>query len=180
MWAGLSVPYTRLLASLTETVVRLGERPAAVTNIIPIGTLMAVDRDDFPATPSSGRFGVESTDLTFNFIVLITLFAANRRTLSDRNVFGFAAAAATLVIVHVAAVVAFVEAYYASSFGAWSELHYGYIAQHFWLAVPYFYGVIGVYGSAVAIWWLFRPSADAEKAVPKVRNRRTSQTARAW
>jgi hypothetical protein len=160
VWFGLSVPYTRLLASLSETAVRLDERPP-VTSITPQGTLMMVDRSDFPPSPSSVRLGVESTDITFNFILLMTLFAASSRALSDRNVFGFAGAAVALVFVHVAAVVSFVEAEYALSFGAWSTSHYGFVARHFWSSAPYFYSVVGVYGFAIALWWLFRPRQAA-------------------
>lgn len=160
VWGGLSVPYTRLLASLSETVVRLSERPT-VTHITTQGTLMVVDRSDLPRSPSSGRLGVESTDITFNVILLMTLFAATRGALSDRNVFGFAGAAVALVFVHVAAVVSFVEAYYALSFGPWSTSHYGFVARHFWGAAPYFYSVVGVYGFAIALWWLFRPSSQS-------------------
>ena len=173
VWGGLSVPYTRLLAFLSETVIRLGERPP-ITTITPQGTLMIVDRSDHPASASSMRFGVESTDITFNLILLMTLFAASSRALSDRNVFGFAGAAVALVLVHVAAVVSFVKAYYVESFGAWSLAHYGFVARHLWGAAPYFYSVVGVYGFAIAIWWLFRP---ATQSIPtrhlqtRVRNR---------
>jgi hypothetical protein len=160
VWGGLSVPYTRLLASLSEIVVRLDERPP-VTSITSNGTLMMVDRSDFPSSPSSGRLGVESTDITFNLILLMTLFAASSRALSDRNVFGFAGAAVALVFVHVAAVVSFVKAYYALSFGPWSASHYGFVARHFWGAAPYFYSVVGVYGFAIALWWLFRPASPS-------------------
>ena len=180
VWGGLSVPYTRLLASLSETVVRVAERPS-VTYITPRGTLMMVDRSDFPASPASLRLGVESTDITFNVILLMTLFAASSRALSDRNVFGFAGAAVALVFVHVAAVVSFVEAYYALSFGPWSTSHYGLVARHFWGAAPYFYSVVGVYGFAVALWWLFRPSpqsAGKEPVHPR-RTPRASQRVRA-
>lgn len=162
-WGGLSVPYTRLLASLSETVVRLAERPP-VTHITSQGTLMTVDRSDFPPSPSSVRLGVESTDITFNLILLMTLFAASSHALSDRNVFGFAGAAVALVFVHVAAVVSFVKAYYALSFGAWSTSHYGFLARHFWSAAPYFYSVVGVYGFAVALWWLFKAEGSAQRA----------------
>jgi len=175
VWGGLSVPYTRLLASLSETVVRLNERPP-VTTITPQGTVMMVDRSDFPPSPSSVRLGVESTDITFNLILLMTLFAASSRALSDRNVFGFAGAAAALVFVHVAAVVSFVKAYYALSFGTWSASHYGFVARHFWGAAPYFYSVVGVYGFAVALWWLFRPSSQSTPKQP-VHARRTPQSA---
>ncbi len=155
IWGGLTVPYTRLLASLTEVAVRSFERPA-VTRIIPDGSLLLVDRTDVRRT-ARGRFAVESTDITFNLIVLMTLFAASRRAFSDRNVFGFAGAAALLVLVHVAAVISFVKAYYALSLGAWSAAHYGVVARSFWGAAPYFYSVAGVYGFAFALWWLFRP-----------------------
>jgi len=131
-----------------------------------------VDRSDFPPSPSSVRLGVESTDITFNLILLMTLFAASGRALSDRNVFGFAGAAVVLVFVHVAAVVSFVEAYYALSLGPWSTSHYGFVARHFWGAAPYFYSVVGVYGFAIALWWLFRPSSQSTPKQP-VHVRRT-------
>jgi hypothetical protein len=162
VWGGLSVPYTRLLATLSEGVIRFSERPP-VTYITPQGTLMMVDRSDFRLSPSSVRLGVESTDITFNFILLLTLFAASSRVLSDRNVFGFVGAAVALVFVHVAAVVSFVKADYALNFGRWSARHYGLVARTFWGAAPYFYGVVGVYGFALALWWLFRPSPDPQK-----------------
>lgn len=154
-WLALSPLYAQSLAAISQGVIRLAERPV-VTSINPRGTLMVVERRDFPATSSSRQLGVESTDITFNFILLATLFAVSARALSDRNVFGFLAAAAGLVLVHVAAVVAFVKAYYALSFGAWSAAHYGAVARTFWGAAPYFYSVIGVYGFAFALWWVFR------------------------
>jgi hypothetical protein len=169
-WLWVSPPYTRLLASLSEAAIHLAERPS-VTSITPAGTLMMVDRIDFPTSPS-GRMAVESTDITFNFILLTTLFAASSRPLSDRNVFGFAVAAVVLLFVHVAAVVAFVKAYYASGFGSWSALHYGVVARSFWGVAPYFYSVVGVYASAFALWWLFRPPAESMQGAPRRRIRR--------
>ncbi len=165
VWLGLSAPYTRLLAGLSEAVIRVAERPA-VTTITADGTLMVVDRSDFPAPPGAMKLAVESKDITFNFILLTTLFAASRIALSDRNVVGFLGAAAALVLVHVAAVVAFVKNDYASNFGVWSETHYGVVSRSIWGAAPYFYSVIGVHGFAFALWWLFRPSSlpAAERA----------------
>jgi len=84
----------------------------------------------------------------------------------------FAGAAVALVFVHVAAVVSFVKAYYALSFGPWSESHYGFVARHFWEAAPYFYSVVGVYGFAIALWWLFRPSSQPTPKRP-AQTRRT-------
>ncbi|MEO8034305.1 MAG: hypothetical protein ABI837_07710, partial [Acidobacteriota bacterium] len=133
-----------------------------------------------PSSPSSGRLGVESTDITFNFILLATLFAATNKALSDRNVLGFFGAALALVVVHVGAVVSFVKAYYALSFGAWSTTHYGFVARNFWSDAPYFYSVVGAYGFAIALWWLFRPVslATAQKS-PASRRVRPPRTGRA-
>jgi len=75
------------------------------------------------------------------------------------------------VIVHVAAVVSFVEAYYVEAFG---DAHSLSIAQHFWERAPYFYSVVGVYGSAIALWWLFRPSSE-----PSAKQHGTRRTSRA-
>ncbi len=158
VWAGLSVPYTRLLAPLSEAAIRLGEQPP-VTYITPQGSLMMIDRTDVSLSPSSVRLAVESTDITFNFILLMTLFAARARALTDRNVLGFLCAAAALVFVHVAGVVAFVKADYAMNLGAWSAAHYGVVARNFWEAAPRFYSVVGANGSAVALWWLLRESS---------------------
>ena len=175
VWLALSPLYTRFLAAASESVMRLTEKPA-ITSIAPRDTLMVVERRDFPATPSSVQLAVESTDITFNFILLVTLFAASARALSDRNVFGFLAAVFLLVLVHVAAVVSFVKAYYALSFGAWSAAHYGIVARSFWGAAPYFYSVVGVYGFAFALWWLLRAppaaiSAPAKQKTGAVRRR---------
>ncbi len=176
VWGGLSVPYTRLVGYIAETALRVLERPSA-TRLTPDGTLLIVDRSDLPSSPASQRLAVESTDVTFNVIVLLALFAASTRPLGDRNMFGLAAAAVSLMFVHVAAVMSFVMGHYVTNFGAWSTSHYGFLSRHFWSAAPYFYSVVGSYGSALALWWLFRPSPDSNEntqvagAAPRARKR---------
>lgn len=168
LWYGLAIPYARLLGSASEFVIRAAERPA-ITSITPMGSLLAVDRSD--VRNSEQRFAVETMDITFNVILLMTLFAMSARTLSDRNVFGFLGAATALFLVHVAAVVSFVEANYALNLGAWSAAHYGVVARHVWTVAPYFYSVIGVHASAFALWWLFR----APSTLPPAQQARTSR-----
>jgi hypothetical protein len=165
MWGGLSVPYTRAIGFLTETTLRIFERPAK-TLLIADGTMLIVDRSDAPSSPSAMRFAVATTDITFNLIVLVTLFAAASHPFADRNVAGFVTAAVALVFVHVAAVISFVEAYYATSLGTWSAAHYSDVARRIWVAAPYFYSMVGVYGAPIALWWLYRPSAQADQATP--------------
>lgn len=169
IWYGASIPYARLLASMSEVCLRISERPA-ITSIVPRGTTLAVVRRDF-RPPPSGAFAVESTDVTFNFILMTTLFAATRRVASDRNVFGFAAACAALFAVHVAAVVAFVKSYYAFSFGSWSTAHFGVVARSLWGAAPFFYSVVGVYAFPFALWWLLSGDGSETSRSPRARRR---------
>lgn len=156
VWWGLSSPYARLLASLSEPIVRIAERPP-VTRLVPGGTELTIERTDFPR--ASPRPGLQLMDLTFNIILLTTLFAANRHALTDRNVLGFLLAGAALILVHVAAVVANVESIYALRLGPWSARHYGVVARNFWGAAAHFYSVVGGFGAALVLWWLFSPSS---------------------
>jgi hypothetical protein len=169
IWAGLAQPYARVLAGASQLILRVTERPD-VSTITTNGTLLVVARSDMRVSRTSGRFAVESRDLTFNIILLITLFGASRRALSDKNVFGFAAAAASLALIHIVAAVAYVKAYYAAI--ATAPLSYlGMFAARFWEAAPFFYSVVGAYGFAVALWWLLRPTSEAQPARTKRRGR---------
>lgn len=158
-WWALSVPYARLLAVISEPLIRTAERPAA-TRLIPRGSELTIDRSDFPRAPT--RPGLRLMDITFNIILLTTLFAANRAPVSDRNIGGLLLASLVLVSVHVAAVIANVQSIYALQFGAWSERHYGVVARNFWGAAAHFYTLIGSFGAGFALWWLFRPAAKTE------------------
>lgn len=154
-WWAASVPYARLLAFLSEPLIRIAERPP-VTHLIADGTELTIDRDDFPR--ASPRPALLLMDLTANVILLAALFAVNRGALSDRNVAGLLMAMLVLVVVHVAAVVMNVQSIYALRLGPWSARHYGPLARNFWGASAHFYTVAGAFGAAFALWWLFRPS----------------------
>jgi len=169
LWWGLSTPYARLLASVTEPLIRVAERPA-VTRLIADGADLTIDRTDFPR--SSPRPGLTLMDLTANVILLATLFAVNRRPLSDKNILGFLLANLCLVLVHIAAVVTNVQSIYALRLGPWSQRNYGPIARNFWGAGAHFYSLIGVFGAAFALWWLFRPAQDGESEERAPRRRR--------
>ena len=170
LWLALSSPYARVLAALSEPLIRIGERPA-VTRLIPKGTELTIERSDFP--PASPRPGLALMELTFNIILLTTLFAVSRRPLTDRNILGLFVAGMLLVLVHIAAVVANVHSIYALRLGAWSERNYGPVARNFWGGLAHFYSVIGVFGAAFMLWWLLRPPSPAAVAEPTVRRRRS-------
>jgi hypothetical protein len=157
----MPAPYARLLAPVSEAIMRTAERPP-VTRIIADGTELVIDRDDFPR--ASPRPGLLLTDLTANIIVLTTLFAVAQHPLSDRNIGGLFVASLVLVAVHVTAVIVNVESIYALRLGPWSARNYGPVARNFWGASAHFYSVVGVFGSAFALWWVFRPSAVENSA----------------
>jgi hypothetical protein len=155
LWWALSTPYARLLAGLSEPLIRLAERPP-VTHLIPEGTELTIDRDDFPR--ASPRPGLLLMDITANIILLTTLFSVTRKPLSDRNVRGLVLASLALIGVHVVAVIVNVQSIYALRLGPWSARNYGPVARNFWGAAAHFYSLVGLFGAAFALWWLFRPS----------------------
>jgi hypothetical protein len=175
LWWGLSTPYARLLATAAGPLIRMAERPS-VTRLIAGGTELTIDRDDFPR--SSPRPGLTLMDLTANIVLLTTLFAVNKHPVSDRNILGFVLASLALVAVHIAAIIVNVESIYALRLGPWSARNYGPFARNFWGAAAHFYSVIGVFGAAFALWWLFRPSNEAPES-RKGDKRKTAKNTRA-
>lgn len=156
IWLTLSAPYARLLAAAVQPVMRSTEQPV-ITSVVPSGTLLVNYRAD--VRPESGQLAVESRDITFNFILLVTLFAVSRNVFSRRNLAGLAAASALLFLVHVAAATSFIKADYALNYGSWSAEHFGAIARSVWSGAPYFYSVVGVHAFAFALWWLLHDSS---------------------
>jgi hypothetical protein len=157
LWWSLSSAYAQLLAAVSEPLIRVSERPA-VTRLIPNGNELTIDRSDFPR--SSPRPGLRLMDLTFNVILLTTLFAANRHPWRDRNMRGLMLAFLILFAVHVVAVIVNVESIYALRLGGWSSFHYGAVARNFWGAAAHFYTLVGSFGVSFALWWLLRPAAE--------------------
>ena len=154
-WWALSAPYARLLATLSEPLIRIAERPP-VTRLVARGTELTIDRTDFPR--ESPRPALPLMELTSNVILLVTLFAVNRKPLGDRNVSGLCLAALAMIAIHVIAVIANIQSIYALRLGLWSQVHYGSFGRNFWSAAAHFYGLIGAFGAGFALWWLLRPS----------------------
>jgi hypothetical protein len=165
-WFAFSTPYARLLAALSEPLIRVAERPR-VTRLIPTGTEMTIDRTDFPR--ASPRPALRLMDLTFNIMLLTTLFAVSPQPFSNRNISSFLLASLILVLVHVGAVVANVQSIYALKLGPWSEQHYGAVARNLWGAAAHFYSLAGSFGAPFALWWLLRPSSASTKQPPQRR-----------
>ena len=162
--------YDRLIAEVAEKTLRAFERPA-VTSLhrAPDGNV-TVDRSDFD--PRSRRPGIPLRDLTFNFVLLCALFAANERALSDRNIGGFLAASAVLGLTHVLGAVTEVMSIYALKLGMWSTMHFTPFERNFWGVANHFYRLVLMYAIAFALWWIFRAPASAAATPLRPRRRR--------
>ena len=161
LWSLFSQPYERLVAPAAEAVLRLMEHPA-VTRLDAPGGEFIVRRSDFP--PASARPGLPARDLHFNFVLLVTLFALDRRPWRGDRVGRLLLASAGLCAVHVAALVFQVESVYATSLGAWSAAHYGALSRNFWAGGFHFYQIAGRFAAPFVLWWLFGRTERPEPA----------------
>jgi hypothetical protein len=167
LWVLLTPLYNRAIAAAAEKTLRLFERPA-VTQLRPAAdNYVTVDRSDFD--PRSKRPGIALHDLTFNIILLTALFAASRRTFSDRNIGGFLAACAILALTHIAGAVIEVMSIYVAKLGMWSTVNYSSVERNVWGVANHFYRLVLMYAIAFALWWVFRDVATAEVAKKKKR-----------
>jgi hypothetical protein len=152
LWVSLSPVYDRVVAAAAEPIVRVFE---PLTRLNPIGEDVRVDRNDFD--PRSPRPGVQTFQLTFNWVMLVTLFALDRRPFSRANARGFALASLVLGLAHVLALVAEVMNIYVLRLGAWSRVNYGPVARNFWGAASHSYRFVLMFAIAFALWWGWRP-----------------------
>ena len=148
--------YDRLIAAVTEKTLHAFETPDVTRLHREDDGNTTIDRRDFD--PRSQRPGIPLRDLTFNFVLVCALFAANERPLSDRNIGGFLAASAVLSLTHVLGAVAEVMSIYALKLGMWSQMHFSPFERNFWGVASHFYRLVLMYAIAFALWWIFRPS----------------------
>ena len=155
MWWTATPVYNRLLGSLAEGAIRAFERPR-VTRLYAEDRRLVIDRADFPST--SDRPSLPADDLTFDVILFLALAATASGLLRDRAVKGVAVSLLVLFLLHVLAVVASVEALYATQLGAWSAAHYGAFSRNLWATATHFWRFVGCYAAAFLLWWfLVRP-----------------------
>jgi len=178
MWIFLTPAYDRVIAGGTQAVMRAFESPK-VTRLRPAeDNFVTVDRADFD--PRSKRPGIPIRDLTFNIALLTALFAASKRTFSDRNIGGFLVALVLLAATHVFGAICEVMAIYVAKLGMWSTVHYTDFERNVWGVLNHFYRLVLMYAFAFALWWVFRdaaaePSAKKKKRVSESQSRRVSR-----
>jgi hypothetical protein len=170
IWVGFTPLYNLPVAGAAEWLIRASER-RPVTRFQMKGREVLVLRADVP--PGSSRPGIPLYDLTFNFILLTTLFAANERSWGDRNIRAFVLSAVIMFPLHVLALIAWVKDLYASSFGPISAREYGETARFFWGLAVIFYRLVGQFALPLMTWWALRPEGvgqgESRKPTPHAR-----------
>lgn len=157
LWALLSPLYDRLISSVAERTMRVFESPS-VTRLRPAkDNYVTVDRSDFD--PRSKRPAISVRDLTFNVILLVSLFAAGPRTFSDRNIGAFLISCVLLGFTHIGAVITEVMSIYVAKLGPWSLVHYSDLDRNVWGVANHAYRIVLMYAFAFGFWWLTRPTS---------------------
>lgn len=118
-----------------------------------------IDRADFPST--SDRPSLPADDLTFDVILFLTLAATTPGVFRDRAVRGALVSLAILFALHVLALVAGVEGFYATRLGEWSAAHYGAVSRNLWTTATHFWRFVGCYAAAFLLWWFLVRSSPA-------------------
>jgi hypothetical protein len=143
--------------------VRFLERPRA-TRLYADGRRVLVDRSDFPST--SDRPSLPADDLTFDVVILLTLAGTTKGLFRDRAMKGLGISLLALFGLHVAALVAAVESFYATQLGAWSVAHYGAFARNVWGTASHFWRLAGCFAAPFLLWWLLIRPAAADAPAP--------------
>ncbi len=170
VWILLSPLYDGFIAASAGKLLRAFEKPP-VTQLRPAAdNYVTVDRADFDRR--SKRPAISVRDLTFNIILLIALFAASRRTFSDRNMAGFVAAAVLLALTHILGTVGEVMSIYVAKLGMWSTVHYTPFERNLWGVLNHFYRLLFMYAIAFALWWIFRDTGSSAMPAGKKKKRR--------
>jgi len=106
----------------------------------------------------ANRPGIPLYDLTFNVVLLTTLFASNRRWFETRNVVGFILSLLLLMSSHLFALIAYVQDVYASGLAGPRQVSPA--ARSLWSYAVYFYRLVGQFAIPLILWWGFTPPAD--------------------
>lgn len=153
LWLWLSPLLARGMAAATEPLLHLDAR-FHDAQLSASESMVSVDapHGTFPQTK------YPADQLTFNLILLVALFASNRRPFRDRNIVAFLISLAIILALQPPALLVTIETYYAN-FTKWGEPQYGNVAANVWLVLSMFWRLVGMFGAVFACWWI-APSRD--------------------
>ncbi|HEY3055636.1 MAG TPA: hypothetical protein VGK31_06860 [Thermoanaerobaculia bacterium] len=114
-----------------------------------VGHAEASDRAIKVSRPDAPQIQIPADELTYNII----LFAGLAAAVPPRRIERLLAAIVVLLGFHVLALLAAIEATYATRAGAWSTAHYSALAQDFWNSVNFIYRIGGMFAIAFVCWY---------------------------
>jgi hypothetical protein len=128
VWLWISPLLARGMAATTQPLLHLDSR-FRDAQLSASESMVSVDapHGTFPQTK------YPADQLTFNVILLVALFASNKRPWL--------------------ALLVTIETYYAD-FTKWGEARYGTIAANVWLVLQMFWRLVGMFGVVFACWWV--------------------------
>lgn len=148
VWLPVSPWYNQLLARTSQPLLRIDPR-FRDARLTAHGEQVAVTSAGAKFPPAN----VPASQLTYNIVLLVALFASNPRPLRDRNVVPFVLSLFIVVASHPFSAVMSIESTYAVQFGAWSQQHYSDITANIWLTAEMFCRLIGMFALVFACWW---------------------------
>ncbi|HEY2322696.1 MAG TPA: hypothetical protein VGJ82_07500, partial [Thermoanaerobaculia bacterium] len=148
LWLWISPLLARGVAAATEPLLHLDAR-FHDAQLSASESMVSVDapHGTFPQTK------YPADQLTFNLILLVALFASNRRPFRDRNIVAFLISLAIILALQPPALLVTIETYYAN-FTKWGEPQYGNVAANVWLVLSMFWRLVGMFGAVFACWWV--------------------------
>jgi hypothetical protein len=148
VWLWISPLLARGVAAATAPLLRI-DRRFDEAQLSASESVISVDapHGTFPQTK------YPSDQLTFNLILLVALFASNRRPWRDRNIIAFLVSLAIVLALQPLALLVSVETYYAN-FTKWGDTQYGNVAANVWLVLSMFWRLAGMFGVVFACWWM--------------------------
>ena len=156
LWVLGTPLYNALLSIVAEPIVQVDSRLRNVDTLANGRRVMGRGNEAEPSVPG---VVIPADQLTYNVILLLGLFATNKRWFRDRGFLRLLIALGVLFATHVFALVISLEVTFATRTGAWGATRYSPLAQDFWTAVDYGYRLFGMFGIAFACWWLARADA---------------------
>jgi hypothetical protein len=148
VWLWVSPLLARGMAAATQPLLRIDSRFRGA-QLSAEGSMVSVDapHGTFPQTK------YPADQLTINVILLVALFASNRKPWRDRNIIAFAISLAIVLALQPFALLVTIETYYAN-FTKWGEPLYGDVAANVWLVLQMFWRLVGMFGVVFACWWV--------------------------
>ena len=145
-WYG-TPQYHRLFALASTPLVRIDHRLSAAVLVPQERSIFVTSSSPLPTAT------IPADQLTYNVILLLGLFAANRHPFSVRSLRALAIAAAITFAFQCIGLLISIESTYALRQGTWSSEHYSDAAGHAWLTAELIFRTVGMFGVVFASWW---------------------------